>query len=186
MNNNVDPYEQMLVEDFKHNILDGRVTVADIKKLFEENKLSAAQLEVVEELAPMLGGLGNMLKAGANKVGNVAKGAVQGVKNMGQGIANTYNQGKQNAMKQNFKSALDRFLSGPLKQLTQQGVQAFPNDQVVSEGLNNITAWVQYLSKQLQGNTPIQSNQIKVNGQQQGLPGGQQSPDSGWQQNPPA
>ena len=90
MNNYVDPYEQMLLDDFRHNIMEGRITTTTLKQMIAENKLSDNQLRVIEELAPFLGG-----------IGNVVKGAYNGVKNMGTNIKNSYNQGKQQAVMKN-------------------------------------------------------------------------------------
>jgi FtsZ-interacting cell division protein ZipA len=90
MNNYVDPYEQMLLDDFRHNIMEGRITTTTLRQMIAENKLSDNQLRVIEELAPFLGG-----------VANVAKSAYNGVKNIGTNIKNSYNQGKQQAVMKN-------------------------------------------------------------------------------------
>ena len=124
-------YEQALYSDtFKNDVERGFYTEAQLLKMLEDNQLNDYQLQVLQELAPMLGGLKNV----AGQIGSKIK---QGVGNVASNIKNSYQTGVQQQQLKNKRrkqgqlwNKLDQSIQRAkiLEQLT-QFKQAFAADQ---------------------------------------------------------
>lgn len=123
-------YEQADIESFERQILSGYVTRQTVQELVENNQLNEAQLKVVEELFPSMGGLKN-----------VAKGAVSGIRNAYDKGKELYTQGKQQAEAENFKKLQAKQWQGVVNTFRQAQILGklnnlkgmFPNDKFISD-----------------------------------------------------
>lgn len=96
-------YEQEQLNHFENQILSGQITRAHLEQMLNENRLTEGQLRVIEELSPMLGGLGNAARKAATGIGNAFKQArTQGLDKM----KGAYNQGKEQTVANNATRAL--------------------------------------------------------------------------------
>ncbi len=168
---NTDPYETLLVEQFRKDIDYGRVSIKDLERMISEGNLTEAQIKVIEELAPSLGGLGAVAKQGLASLGQGFKGAKsalasgaqkvgQGVRNVGQGIANSYNAGKDAQAKKNAVSQFAGEYKNRFSLAVKQLGDSFP-DPDIQKAVDNLNGWVQYIQR---------IAQERLNGQQYQAP----------------
>ena len=97
-------YESAQMEHFEKQILSGVLTKEKLETMLENGELSPAQLKVVEELAPVLGGLRSLgksamggLKGAYQKGKEAVSGAIQKGKE-------AYQQGVQNQQQEKNSS----------------------------------------------------------------------------------
>lgn len=93
-------YEQQMIEDFRQQLLSGKYSEDTLVDLYNKNLLNESQIRVIEELAPILGGLKNVGKQIAGNIGNgLAQARTQGLDKAAQGwkqkAKEAFNQGKQ-------------------------------------------------------------------------------------------
>ncbi len=157
-NDNECMYTEGLLEEFRRNIVSGRTTAKDLEILIENNSLSREQIEVVEELAPAIGGALNVAKLGAQKLGNAARNvgpalrnagnqAVNKVKQAGQSAANSYQQGRQQTVQKNAVRALQSEYDSRFIKVIDNLLKAFPNDPTLTAYVNQFKSWVPYLTQ---------------------------------------
>lgn len=160
MNNNYGYiYESAQMENFEKQILSGYITKDKLEYMIENNQLTSEQLKVVEELAPVLGGLKNLGKAALGGL----KGAYQQGKQLAQGAIqkgrDAYQQGVENQQQENFKktqakqwNVIDQTINNSqLFQKMEQFRKMFPQDKFVNDISNYVNkAFLElqeYLSK---------------------------------------
>jgi hypothetical protein len=159
-------YEQMLLDSFRQNILENRISTATLKTMIEEDKLSVNQLKVIEELAPFLGGVANVAKSAANNLSQRV-----------QGIKQNFQQGRQQAMTANNVKV---FL-GAVNNLTKAAQQLSASSGTDFTDLNN---YLQKLTNYANGLVSSPQQQVQQQQQSQGTP--QQQPTQIAQPQPSA
>lgn len=147
------------MENFEKQILSGVLTKEKLETMLENGELSASQLKVVEELAPMLGGLRNLgqaafggLKGAFQKGKQAAQGAIQkGKAAYQQGVENQQEKNRQAQVAKQWKNIDQTINNSQLFQKLEQFRKNFPQDKFVNDISNYINkAFLElqeYLSK---------------------------------------
>lgn len=152
-------YESAQMENFEKQILSGHLTKQKIEMMIENNELTEEQLKVVEELAPILGGLKNLGKSAFQGLkGSLQKGK-EAARNVVQKGKDAYHQGVQQQQQENFKkqqakqwNTIDQTINtSQLFQKVEQFRKMFPQDKFI----NDISVYInkaflelqEYLSK---------------------------------------
>lgn len=198
---------EIVNENFEREILSGHITQADLVQLYKENKLTDAQLKIVEEagLRSAIAGLGNMAKTAGSAIGQGAKSfgnkigqkvssvgsnIKQNVQQAGQNMKSSYQQGRNKQDQLNAIKAFQTNWNNNTSRMFEGLLRAFP-DQNITQAVASIQEWAKYIEQLMTkvatgGQQQQPAAQQNVQQQQQPVQNQQPAPqdDSRWQ--PPA
>jgi seryl-tRNA synthetase len=106
-------YEQEQLEHFQRQLLSGVYSEETLIHLYESNQLSDGQIRIIQELAPVLGGLKNVAsKIGSNIGGAFKQARTQGLDKAGKDwmgrAKNAYQQGRQETQYNNHANNIGK------------------------------------------------------------------------------
>jgi hypothetical protein len=168
-------YEQSLYSDqFRRDVERGVYTEQQLISMIENNQLNEYQIQVLQELSPVLGGIGNTLKQGFQGAKNLVKNTVQGTKNAyNAGVEQTKqanNQRAQAKLWQQFDQSVQK--AKILEQLLAL-TKAFPQDAYIKQ----VAQYTNKVLLDLQGHLASQYPYMGIK-----LPQGQRQPQQTPQQ----
>lgn len=128
-------YEQAQLEQFENAIIQGHLSKDQIQFMIENNQLSDKQLEIVQELAPVIGGLKNLASkaySGAQNLVNKGKEAYN------QGVEQQKIKNAQQQQVKQWKNIEATITKSQLFEKLEAFRKMFPQDRY----MNDITTYV--------------------------------------------